>query len=65
MGYKVPSKWTESRIGNSPQGLIDKYDVLIQPCIICKGVHSLMPDLGHVVDSDGLCTSLLWLPPEV
>ena len=20
----------------------------------CKGVHSLMPDLGHVVDSDGL-----------
>ena len=24
-----------------------------------------MPDLGHVVDSDGLCTSLLWLPPEV
>ena len=31
----------------------------------CKGVHSLMPDLGHVTDGDGLGGSSLWLPPEV
>ena len=34
MGYKVPCKQTESEVGNSPQGLMDECDVLVQPCII-------------------------------
>ena len=31
----------------------------------CKGVHSLMPDLGRFVVSDGLAATSLWIPPEV
>ena len=34
MAYKVPCKQTEWEVGNSPQGLIDKNNILIQPCII-------------------------------
>ena len=30
----------------------------------CKGVHSLLPNLG-CFDSDGLVVSSLWSPPEV
>ena len=31
----------------------------------CKGVHSLMPDLGCFLIDGGLATASLWIPPEV
>ena len=31
----------------------------------CKGVHSLMPDLGRVLLIGGLASSSLRIPPEV
>ena len=31
----------------------------------CKGVHSLMPDLGRVLSDGGLAASSLRIPPEV
>ena len=31
----------------------------------CKGVHSLMPDLGRFSVDDGLVAASLWIPPEV
>ena len=32
---------------------------------LCKGVHSLMPDLGRFLVDGGLATASLWIPPEV
>ena len=33
--------------------------------VVCKGVHSLMPDLGRVLFDGGLAMSPLGIPPEV
>ena len=32
---------------------------------LCKGVHSLMPNLGRVLVGDGLVATSLQIPPEV
>ena len=32
---------------------------------LCKGVHSLTPDLGRFLIDGGLALASLWIPPEV
>ena len=35
------------------------------PCITCKGVHSLLPDLSHLMDSDRVDALPPWIPSGV
>ena len=47
-------------VGYELSKMLRKFEVQLQ----CKGVHSLMPDLGRFLVG-GLATALLWIPPEV
>ena len=49
-----------SATGDNPHSSEDEVDQQL-----CKGVHSLIPDLGHLIDGDGLCASPPWIPPGV